>query len=143
MNQLVGELIFYLKTKEALTYFLHRIDSALMDLSTAPELSRLNAYFTMKEMAMISSTVKNITDFQGLKEELSRAEVFTIKLAFRPSAFFENILIDTVIKSTPQACVVQILTDRHIMGGAVVDFKGKYRDYSLKSAVEEWKAKHA
>ena len=142
MKELVADLVAYLKTKDNLTDFLSRLDTALLDLSLS-DLSQLNLYFTHQEIALLATTISDVNQLKELRARLSRIAVFTVKLAFKPSAFFESQVNNFIIKAVKDLCVIQIVFDRSILGGAIIDFQGKYRDYSLRAAIEEWRRKRA
>lgn len=137
MKDLVIALIAYLKTKDALAAFLNKLDNAILALAVS-DLSHLDTFFTEKEVAMILSVVKNVTELRDLREQLTRTEVITVKLSFKPAALFEKNITDYISKSIKEPCVTQIVYDRSLIAGATVDYKGKYRDYSLKSKLEDW-----
>ena len=138
MKELVSELVPYLKTKDAMSYFINRIDTAVLELSSS-DVSHLDNYFTIKEMSTLVKYITSFDDLKALREELMQIPVITVKIAFRASAYFESVLTDSILRFVKEACVVQILFDRHLLGGAVVDFKGKYRDFSMAGAINEWR----
>jgi len=138
MKELLQELVPYLKTKDAMSYFVNRIDTAILELSSS-DVTHLDNYFTLKEMGTLTKYIISFDDLKKLREELMQIPVITIKIAFRPSAYFESMLTDSILRAVKEFCVVQIVFDHHLLGGAVVDFKGRYRDYSVSGAINEWR----
>lgn len=139
MNEIILELVEYLRTKNALAEFNKRVDHAMLELQTG-DMSTLSNYFSTQEVVLLQKAVRTVDDLQAIRAKLSQVEVFTVQLGFRPTAFFEYNLQQMISKQVKEPCVINIVTVNNLLGGAVVDYKGVYRDYSLKSAITVWRA---
>lgn len=138
MNEIVSQLVDYLKTRDSLANFLSRIDALLLE-SSGVEFNNLAQYFSQKEITMMLTSISTVDDLRSLREKISRTEVFNIRIAFVPSALFENTISDKIVKLTKEPCVTHFSIDRRLLGGAIIDYQGKYRDMSLKSAIDQWR----
>lgn len=138
MNDIVNQLVDYLKTKDGLANFISRIDALLLE-TTGVEFNNLARYFSQKEISLMLTSINSIDDLRSLREKLTRVEVFNIRLSFIPSALFEGAISDKIVKLTKDPCVTHFTIDRRILGGAIIDYQGRYRDFSLKNAIDDWR----
>lgn len=142
MNEVIEKLTKYLRTRSNMDNFVSRINAVLLQFSEY-EITVLESYLTLTEIQIISVAVKSMDDLKQLREHLARVEIFTIQISFPLSAYFEQQIVDKILEATKEPCVVQILPVKQLLAGAVLDYKGRYRDYSLKLAIEEWRKKKA
>lgn len=137
-DDVLQELVAFLRTKDALADLNKRIDHALLELS-AGDVAQLPQYLSSQEYTILQKGISKLEDLHAIRARLAQVEVFTVQLGFRPNAFFEYTLQQMILKAVKEPCVVNIVTVKQILGGATVDYKGTYRDYSLKSAIGAWR----
>lgn len=77
---------------------------------------------------------KNATEkeLREAKSKLESLPMMELTVAFEPTLS----QIKTIEDFLPD-CILDLKTDHKIIAGAVVSFKGKYKDYSFKSAYEQ------
>lgn len=71
------------------------------------------------------------------RENLADLPVLSMTLAFTPSRDFLTDIIKGLREQYENNLILDILVDENIIGGAVVTYKGQYRDYSLRKRLEE------
>lgn len=77
----------------------------------------------------VQKIIENLTD------ALNSLTVVKITLAFRPTEKFINTLVTSLRKDFGDRIVLDISYDPAIIGGAVIEYKGKYIDNSIKHAI--------
>lgn len=79
-----------------------------------------------------------IKDFlMGLKDQIRNLKSIEITLPFYPSEEMIENLFSWVLKNLGFGIILNIKEDREIIGGAIISFNGKYKDYSLKKKIDE------
>jgi F0F1-type ATP synthase delta subunit len=73
----------------------------------------------------------------GLKEQLQKLKVLKLSLAFEASEYSIDYLFAWVLKNQGVGIVLDIKTDKSIIGGAIIEFNGKYKDFSLRKKLVE------
>ena len=73
----------------------------------------------------------------GLRDQLQKLKVFKLSLAFEPSEISIDNLFNWVVKNIGEGCILDIETDKAILGGTIIVYEGKYEDLSLRKALEE------
>lgn len=74
---------------------------------------------------------------KGLLQEVDKLAVLRLTLSFEPSKLFMDKLGDWVETNIGQKTVLDIRIDKAIIGGAVVEFKGHYFDFSLRKKTDD------
>ena len=59
-------------------------------------------------------------------------------LAFEPDDLFTAKLNEQISVMVGQKVILDILVNHHIVGGIVLEYKGKYRDYSVEPRVNDY-----
>lgn len=70
--------------------------------------------------------------------ELKTIPVVKITLAFEPDDNFTSKLNETISTQAGQKVILDILVNHHIVGGIVVEYQGKFKDYSLEPKVDAY-----
>lgn len=73
----------------------------------------------------------------GLKERVQKLRVLKLSLGFAPSEDSIDKLFTWVLKNQGVGVILDIKEDKKIIGGAIIEFEGKYKDFSLKKKLEE------
>lgn len=80
---------------------------------------------------------KGIKNFLlGLKDQLHNLKVIKITLAFEPSQRTITNIFSWILGNIGFGIVLDINYDKTIIGGAVIYFEGKYKDFSLKKRLD-------
>lgn len=86
----------------------------------------------------ISNDPSAMHEYLGqVKNELEKLEVIKLTLAFEPSDATIDKFFDFVAKNVEERVVLEFEFDARILGGALITYKGEYRDFSLKRLFEE------
>ena len=80
--------------------------------------------------------VKSILDV--IKQYLQSIPVATVTLAFEPNLAQVRRILQSITQSYGKAAVLQIVIDPSIVGGMVLEWEGKYHDYSIKKKVKKY-----
>lgn len=70
--------------------------------------------------------------------ELKTIPIVKITLAFEPDDSFISKLNERISFQAGQKVILDILVNHHIVGGIVVEYQGKFKDYSLESRVDQY-----
>ena len=73
----------------------------------------------------------------ALKEKLQAQKILKISLSFEASENSIDNLFNWVLKNLGNGIVLDIKTDKAILGGAIIEFEGRYKDLTLKKKLEE------
>jgi len=152
------DILGYVKTLDQLEDFSLEIDTVLSSLfrvknknieeildktvgkSTAECLRKLIVENKI-DSSNFSSLEKLLND---LKEELKKVKVLKISLAINPSKEQIEHIFDWVRKNLGKGIILDIDKDESILGGAIISFNGRYKDFSLRRDLEEiFKSKKA
>lgn len=74
---------------------------------------------------------------KGLKKELEELEVVKLTLGFEPSIEVIENIHSWVWKNAGKTVVLDLSYNPAILGGAIIAYKGKYEDYSLRSKLRK------
>lgn len=81
------------------------------------------------------STIKEY--LTQLKEEIQKLKILKLSLAFDPSEDTIGNLFTWVWENLGERHILDIQKDQTILGGAIIEFEGKYKDLSLKKKLDE------
>lgn len=73
----------------------------------------------------------------GLREQIQKLKTLKLTLAFESSEYTIDNLFNWISKNLLTGIILEIKTDKSIIGGAVIELEGKYKDYSLRKTLEE------
>lgn len=68
---------------------------------------------------------------KGLEEKVAQLRELKLTLSFQPTEEFVDELNAWVIEHLGAGIILDIKVDQKILGGAIITYEGKYRDYSL------------
>ncbi len=126
------ELVDSLKNLEASGFTTTRQDDEAAWLGIKPEIARA-IQLAWKESGKSWAEVRD-----ELVSQLTGVETVRLTVAFEPTKEIKNKIYEWVKLWVGKGLVVEITQDKEIMGGAVVEFGGKYRDLSLKKKLEAY-----
>lgn len=70
-----------------------------------------------------------------LEKYLSGIETVSLTLAFAPSAEFQKEIVLWLEKNLGRKVIVDFLEDEAIVAGAVIEYRGKFKDYSKAAEI--------
>ncbi len=80
--------------------------------------------------------IKKICDSLALA--LKNTDLLTLSLAFEPSFELTQKIAKLIKTEFGGNTLIEIEVDPHVMGGAIITFKGQYFDYSLKTKIDHF-----
>ena len=87
-------------------------------------------------IAKLLQTEKKEDIIKKMKELLAKIELVDLTLSIKPTQKTLDALSSWFAKSIPQKTALDIKVDQRILGGALIAYKGKYFDGSLKNVLE-------
>jgi len=130
-----SEVIENIYTADEARDLVEQITAVLRHLAGGKKQVDLSKHFQEPFLTPIKRAVSDIdqTDYlKGLKEQVGSLEALKITLAISPNSDLVEFIGNWVRKETGQNTVLEIDTDKTIIGGMILSFKGKYKDYSLR-----------
>ena len=93
---------------------------------------------TLDQQKQLPTATSQLEDFFiALRSFLSKLPRMTLTIAFEPTESFIQSLADWFGKNLAGKTVLEILVKREIIAGVVIEYNGKYKDYSCAGQVEE------
>ena len=81
---------------------------------------------------------ETIKDFlTKLKEKIQTLKILELNIAFDPSDKTIETIHDWVLNNIGEDYVLSVTVDKRLIGGAIVIYDGKYKDFSLKKKLDE------
>jgi F0F1-type ATP synthase delta subunit len=130
-EQIYSEIIKLIKTRDdfnAMNKELQSIEETLYE-------PKVNVEFSPLILELLKSNSKEII-LAEIKKRLSSIKFVNLTLSFAPSQDMIERISNWLGKSVPQNIALDIKIDPEIVGGAVIEFDGKYFDYSLKNKLD-------
>jgi len=84
-----------------------------------------------------SNKEKILKELEETKDELLKLPVLKIQLAFLPTPSFIKELSDWFKKNLKKRVLLDIEVNPTIVGGLILEYKGRYLDLSLKKEIEK------
>jgi F0F1-type ATP synthase delta subunit len=85
----------------------------------------------------IKETSNKTEYLEKLKGELSKLESLKLTLSFKPTEKDVKKIYEWVYANVGKGMIIDFGYDKNILGGAIISFKGEYRDYSVKKKLEK------
>lgn len=73
----------------------------------------------------------------SIKQDLKKIRILKMSLAIDPTNEIVDHLFNWVKKNLGEGIILDIDRDETILGGAIISFDGRYKDFSLKRNLEE------
>jgi F0F1-type ATP synthase delta subunit len=97
----------------------------------------VRANFAQIFTSLLSDGGEREGSLKSLKEMLTSLETFKLTLAFQPSQGFIDRIYEFVSQSAGNKFVFEIICQPNLIGGAIITYKGEYRDFSLNRFYSE------
>ncbi len=112
-------------------------DKALNSVSVVTSQMLKSALGGLKDNINLGDKTKIQEYLIGIKEEIQKFKTLKLSLAFEPSEHTIDNLFAWVIQNLGSYVILDIDVDKKILGGAIIEYEGRYEDLSLKKRVEE------
>jgi len=130
-------------TKEDLIVFLEELSliqnfifqQNISDRILREKLTPLGLWLAQKLLSYPSEKGNNIINF--LKEYFSKRPIAIITLAFSPTSDILKKISDWFLCHTKEKVILDIKVAPEILGGLIIEFKGKYLDLSLQKQIDK------
>ena len=84
-----------------------------------------------------SDKEKILKELEETKEELLKLPVLKIQLAFSPTPSFIKEISDWLKRNLKKKVLLDVEVNPVIVGGAILEYRGRYLDLSLKKEIEK------
>ncbi len=146
----ISEIISILKTKSDADIFLSHVeqlsDSIYNNKTTLKE--KMKDLFPSEMTETLNQSLKkagvdtnNIIEIQQfldeLKNSIKKTPVINLTIAFKPKQQSIQRIYDWVSLKLKRAILLNFTIEKQIIGGAIVEFHGKYFEYTIHKALNE------
>lgn len=150
MENFFKEFAKNIVTKEDLIFFTEEINSAKnylfkdQNLSLSEKLrGKVSKTFENfiknleKEKIISMDPEKNRIFFENLKKYLLKIPQIKIEIAFEPTEEFILKISSWLEKNFGEKIILDLISNPEIVGGAIIEYKGKYLNFSLAKEIDE------
>ncbi len=137
-------------TKEDFVFFIEEIaiiENVIFKNPKTPLLERLkgkikeelrNKLEKLEEKGIISNSPnQQIAFFSELKERLQKIPQVKLEIAFKPSRDFLLKLADWFKEKIHQRVILDLTINPKIIGGAIIEYQGSWRNFSLAKKIDK------
>lgn len=110
-----------------------KVDVNIFNETLNSKVRSTTANFINKNMAGKDKT----SFFTELKDTISKLLSIELTIAFEPTNESLSKICDWARKNVNSAIILNIKKDKRILGGAVITYNGKFKDYSLVHEVDD------
>ena len=90
-----------------------------------------------KENSHFLNPNQQLSFFQNLKKNLKNIPQLKLELAFQPSAEFLLKIKQWFKEKNRQEVILDLLINPEIVGGAIIEYRGKYKNLSVEKKIDE------
>lgn len=150
MEKILEDLIQKIRTKEELIFFLEEMDRVRELIFKDKELSlsqkvegKVSEEFKElierleKEGAISKSREQQSAFFEELEKNLKSLPEIKLEIAFLPSENFLERISQWLEKELGQKVILNLTTNPKVVGGAIIEYRGRWRDFSLAKAIDK------
>lgn len=145
-----ADILALLHTKAETDHFIQQIDSlseSLFSKKTDVK-GKMNELFSSEMVVTIEHTcrtigldITNIIALQHflsqLKDVIKKTPNVCVTLAFKPNQKITQRIYDWLCFRLKQRVIIDVKVEKHLIGGAIIEFQGKHYEYSLHIALSE------
>ena len=136
-----SEILVNIETKRELQELVQKVEGVVREVGSDDSKVAQTITKHIKEpiaSAIVFATKKSpAEELTKLNQYLKDLEELKLTLSFRPKADSLEKIVSWVKQNVGKEIVLEIDTDESILGGVILSYKGKYKDYSLKKMFEE------
>lgn len=141
------DILSHIKTKDQVLLLDAQIDELVESLYEVKK-NRINEILNKTAGAGTSLLLKKALaktkdrdqarDFlQKLKNKLQSLKTFKLTISFEPTDEIIDKLYEWIKTNIKDNVILEIYHDKTILGGAIIDYEGFYKDYTLKKMLDE------
>jgi len=79
---------------------------------------------------------EGLDGWEKLKEKLKSLPIFSLTIGFEPTEEFKEKLVHWIKENVEKKAVLDLKIDKEILGGAIISWQGKYKNYSLSEKLK-------
>ena len=141
-----SDILKSIKTTNDAQELLNEIDTLLSSLfqaqnqgleQTLREIRVNTANYLRQSFTALNDRDKINNFLIKLKEKLHGMKILKISLSFEASQNSIDNLFNWVLKNLGVGIILNIKTDKSLLGGTIIEFEGRYKDLTLKKKLEE------
>lgn len=147
---LVADILSLLHTKVEADHFLTQMDllsESLFSNKTSLK-EKMNEFFSSEVVLSLTNIwqqagidINNIIELQHflaeIKDSIRRTPVINLTIAFKPKEKTIQRIFEWVSFRLKSPILLNINVEKQIIGGAIIEFKGKYFEYTIHKVLEE------
>lgn len=113
-----------------------QLESALMELFGIQKKEKFLSFLRENNVAIDNpSSLKDF--FLKLQTTIAQLPVFSLTIAFEPSEATLQAISSWFLLNLKKQMLFEFTVDSSLIGGAVINYNGKFKDYSVKKPVEQ------
>jgi hypothetical protein len=140
-----SEILDRIRTKTEADLLIQEVDLLLSSLYGAEEGSFEETLKNSVRLGVASVIRKEISRsdigkeefLEGLKKQIGKLNVLRLVIAFEPTESNVNRIHEWVKENIGNSVIPDIVCDQSVLAGAVIIYKGKYKDFSLRRVLEK------
>ncbi|HSW88847.1 MAG TPA: F0F1 ATP synthase subunit delta [Candidatus Saccharimonadales bacterium] len=144
-----ADILLLVRTKDEANEFQKQLDNLLNVLFTEvpfETLLREHISYEKQEKLLTLFSKERIdtkqlpavqTCLQEIKKIIAQIPLLTLAIAFAPKQNLLEIIATWFLVNTKKPVLLDIVVNKNLIGGAVIEYKGLFKDYSLKRILEE------
>lgn len=133
-------LVVHLNSKNDNARFLEKIDLVVRQSIQSEIAQSVNETFNKEEQTLLAQlNIQSKAELISLANELEQTPVMKIYTAITPSGNAEKILSELLRETTKETFFIEFAERPSLIAGAVIEYKGKIADFSLKNSIESIK----
>lgn len=144
-----AQILTLVRTKDEANEFQKQLDNLLNVLfSDAPFETILREYIPYEKQEKLltilsnehvntkqPNTIQNC--LQEIKKNIAQLPVLTLTIAFSPKQQLLEMLATWFLVHTKKPVLLDIVVNKNLIGGAIIEYKGIFKDYSLKKILQD------
>lgn len=144
-----AQILTLVRTKDEANEFQKQLDNLLNVLfSDAPFETILREYISYEKQEKLLTILSNEhvntqqpnaiqNCLQEIKKNIAQLPVLTLTIAFSPKQQLLEMLATWFLVHTKKPVLLDIVVNKNLIGGAIIEYKGIFKDYSLKKILQD------
>lgn len=139
-----SEILYLIKTGQDQDEFCQQLENLREALyKKEGEFEKVLETVVRKDLAreikkVVSGQQDKISFLKDLEREIKKLRKLSLILSYYPSEVGIDRISEWVYQNISKDIVIDISIDKSLLGGAVIEFEGKYIDLSLKKKLDEY-----
>jgi len=137
MENNLTALAFFLRTKPNAYRFLEKIDGLLLELGQRPEIYIQNNFTSEEIMHLPMRDQLTTNNISQIYTQVKSIPIIVVTTAIKPSIRVEESIVRSLQNTLPEAFLIEWHENSALIGGAIIEYKGKRYDNSLKNKLQK------